>query len=115
MHRLPEEELRLAMRIGKHDDGIDNQTALRLKRDLAEKFREQLTIGYPTREDEDGLRQLAHQLRDEKVRVKLFLSHPLHAKLYLIYRSDPNQSDCRLPWQQQPDLGGTVQTGRTQH
>ena len=89
MHRLPEEELRLAMRIGKHDDGIDNQTALRLKRDLAEKFREQLTIGYPTREDEDGLRQLAHQLRDEKVRVKLFLSHPLHAKLYLIYRSDP--------------------------
>ena len=89
MHRLPEEELRLAMRIGKHDDGIDNQTALRLKRDLAEKFREQLTIGYPTREDEDGLRQLAHQLRDEKVRVKLFLSHPLHAKLYLIYRTDP--------------------------
>ena len=89
MHRLPEEELRLAMRIGKRDDGIDNQTALRLKRELAEKFREQLTIGYPTREDEDGLRQLAHQLRDEKVRVKLFLSHPLHAKLYLIYRSDP--------------------------
>ena len=89
MHRLPEEELRLAMRIGKHDDGIDNQTALRLKRDLAEKFREQLTIGYPTREDEDGLRHLAHQLRDEKVKVKLFLSHPLHAKLYLIYRSDP--------------------------
>ena len=89
MHRLPEEELRLAMRLDKRDDGIDNQTALRLKRELAEKFREQLTIGYPTREDEDGLRQLAHHLRDEKVRVKLFLSHPLHAKLYLIYRSDP--------------------------
>ena len=89
MHQLPEEELRLAMRLDKRDDGIDNQTALRLKKDLAEKFREQLTIGYPTREDEDGLRQLAHQLRDEKVKVKLFLSHLLHAKLYLIYRSDP--------------------------
>ena len=89
MHRLPEEELRLAMRLDKRDDGIDNQTALRLKRELAEKFREQLTIGYPTREDEDGLRQLAHQLRDEKVKVKLFLRHPLHAKLYLIYRTDP--------------------------
>ena len=89
MHRLPEEELRLAMRLDKGDDGIDNQTALRLKRELAEKFREQLTIGYPTREDEDGLRQLAHQLRDEKVKVRLFLRHPLHAKLYLIYRSDP--------------------------
>ena len=89
MHRLPEEELRLAMRIGKQDDGMDNQTALRLKKELAEKFREQLTIGYPTREDEDGLRQLAHQLRGEKVKVKLFLRHPLHAKLYLMYRSDP--------------------------
>ena len=72
MHRLPEEELRLAMRLDKRDDGIDNQTALRLKRELAEKFREQLTIGYPTREDEDGLRQLAHQLRDEKVRGQSF-------------------------------------------
>ncbi len=89
MHRLPEEELRRAMRIDKSDDGMDNQTALRLKKELAEKFREQLTIGYPTREDEDGLRQLAHQLRDEKVKVKLFLRHPLHAKLYLMYRSDP--------------------------
>ena len=89
MHRLPEEELRLAMRLDKSDDGIDNQTALRLKKELAEKFREQLTIGYPTREDEDGLRQLAHQLRGEKVKVKLFLRHPLHAKLYLMYRSDP--------------------------
>ena len=89
MHRLPEEELRLAMRLDKSDDGIDNQTALRLKKELAEKFREQLTIGYPTREDEDGLRQLAHQLRAEKVKVKLFLRHPLHAKLYLMYRSDP--------------------------
>ena len=89
MHRLPEEELRLAMRLDKRDDGIDNQTALRLKRELAEKFREQLTIGYPTREDEDGLRHLAHQLRDEKVKVKLFLRYLLHAKLYLIYRSDP--------------------------
>ena len=90
MHRLPEEEeLRLAMRLDKSDDGIDNQTALRLKKELAEKFRKQLTIGYPTREDEDGLRQLAHQLREEKVKVKLHLRYRLHAKLYLMYRSDP--------------------------
>ena len=89
MHRLPEDELRLAMRLDKSDDGIDNQTALRLKKELAYEFRKQLTIGYPTREDEDGLRQLARQLRAEKVKVKLFLRHPLHAKLYLMYRSDP--------------------------
>ena len=89
MHRLPEDELRLAMRLDKSDDGIDNQTALRLKKELVYEFRKQLTIGYPTREDEDGLRQLARQLRAEKVKVKLFLRHPLHAKLYLMYRSDP--------------------------
>ena len=88
MQRLPEEELREAKRLAKQDGGIDNQTAHRLKRRLAEEFRDQLTIGVPTREDEIGLRQLAHQLRDEKVKVKLFLRHTLHAKLYLLYRSD---------------------------
>ena len=88
MQRLPEEELREAKRLAKQDSGIDNQTALRLKRRLAEEFREQLTVGIPTLEDERGLRQLAQQLRDEKVKVKLFLRHTLHAKLYLIYRSD---------------------------
>ena len=88
MQRLPDEELREAKRLAKQESGIDNQTALRLKRRLAEEFREQLTLGVPTRQDEIGLRQLAQQIRDEKVKVKLFLRHTLHAKLYLIYRSD---------------------------
>ena len=88
MQRLPDEELRHAKRLAKQDGRIDNQTALRLKRRLAEEFQEQLTVGVPTRADEIGLRQLAQQLRDEKVKVKLFLRHTLHAKLYLIYRSD---------------------------
>ena len=88
MQRLPQEELRHAKRLRKQDDRIDNQTALRLKRRLAEEFREQLTVGVPTREDEEGLRQLAQQLRDKKVQVKLFLRHPLHAKLYLLHRPD---------------------------
>ena len=88
MQRLPEDELREAKRLAQQSGGIDNQTALRLKRRLAEEFRAQLTVGVPTRADEIGLRQLAHQLRAEKVKVKLFLRHTLHAKLYLIYRSD---------------------------
>ena len=88
MQRLPNEELREAKRLAKQAGGIDNQTALRLKRRLAEEFREQLTVGVPTRADEIGLRQLAQQLGAEKVKVKLFLRHTLHAKLYLIYRSD---------------------------
>lgn len=89
MQQPPEETLRAALHLGQGDDGIDNQRASRLKQELAKKFREQLTVGAPTRADENGLRQLARQLRAEKVKVKLFLQHPLHAKLYLLYRSDP--------------------------
>jgi superfamily II DNA or RNA helicase len=89
MHRPPMEELRAAMGLAHGDADIDNQTALRLKKKLAEDFREQLAIGTPTNEDEACLRRLAHQIKDKKVAVKLFLRHPLHAKLYLLFRPDP--------------------------
>jgi superfamily II DNA or RNA helicase len=87
MQRLPHEELRIARNL--HEGQLDNQTALRLKRKLAEEFREQLTIGAPSNADEAGLRRLARQLEAKKVVVKLFLRHPLHAKLYLLFRPDP--------------------------
>lgn len=89
MHRPPAEELRAAMGLIPGDGEIDNQTALRLKKRLAEDFREQLAIGTPTNEDEACLRQLARQIKAKKVIVKLFLRHPLHAKLYLLFRPDP--------------------------
>src|SRR4030043_423023 len=89
MQHLPEEELRMAMSLIKSDVAMDNQTASRLKKKLAEEFRDQLTIGIPTNEDELGLRRLAAQIKAKKVIVKLFLRHPLHAKLYLLFRPDP--------------------------
>ena len=89
MQRLPHEELRMARSLLGDQPGLDNQTALRLKKRLAEEFREQLILGTPTNEDEAGLRRLARQLEAKKVVVKLFLRHPLHAKLYLLFRSDP--------------------------
>ena len=89
MQRLPQEELRIARSLSGNESQLDNQTVLRLKTRLAEEFREQLTIGAPTNEDEAGLRRLAKQIRAKKVVVKLFLKHPLHAKLYLLFRPDP--------------------------
>jgi superfamily II DNA or RNA helicase len=89
MQKLPQEELLSALSLIKQDKEIDNQTALRIKKKLAEEFREQLTYGIPTNEDEAGLRKLAAQIKAKKVIVKLFLRHALHAKLYLLFRPDP--------------------------
>lgn len=89
MQRLPQDELREAFSLVKSGEGIDNQTAIRLKKRLPEEFRHQLTLGVPTNEDEAGLRRLAAQIVAKKVVVKLFLRHPLHAKLYLLFRPDP--------------------------
>ena len=89
MHRPPEEDLRQALVFAREGSEIDNQTALRLKRRIAQGFRDQLTIGFPTNEDEEALRRLARQIKAGKVAVKLYLRHPLHAKLYLLFRIDP--------------------------
>ena len=89
MQRLPADELLNELSISRNEIGIDNQAALRLKKMLAEEFRNQLTIGAPTNEDEKGLQRLAKQIKEKKVVVKLFLRHALHAKLYLLFRPDP--------------------------
>ena len=83
------EELREALSLLDKPSSIDIQTANRFKVQLAEQLRQQLTIGVPTNTDERTLRQLAEQLRSKRVVVKLFLRHPLHAKLYLLFRDDP--------------------------
>lgn len=90
MQPAPEDELRQAFSLANEDEGVDQQTVVRLRKRVAEGFRQQLMFGAPINADEAGLRRLSAQIRAGKVVVKLFLRHHLHAKLYLLHRSDPN-------------------------
>lgn len=89
MQQMPQDQLRQAMGSASSGDRIDQATAIALKKKLAQDFRDQLMVGIPTNADEEGLRRLAAQIAARKVVVKLFLRHPLHAKLYLLFRQDP--------------------------
>ncbi len=88
MQQMPQDQLRAAMSLTGAEDQIDQATAIALKRKLAQDFRDQLMVGIPTNADEEGLRRLASQITNRKLIVKLFLRHPLHAKLYLLFRHD---------------------------
>lgn len=90
MHVSPSDELRQVLRTRDDEEPLDNQTALREKRRIAEEFRQQLTFGAPTNDDEAALRHLSEQIRSNKLVVKVYLRHPLHAKLYLLHRQDAN-------------------------
>jgi len=89
MQQMPQDELRATMGLVKKAEEIDQATAITMKRKLAQDFRDQLMVGIPTNDDEVGLRRLAAQITSRKLMVKLFLRHPLHAKLYLLFRQDP--------------------------
>ena len=58
------------------------------KRSFAASLMQQLTYGVPTNQDQKGLVELAQQLRTERLKVRFFGRHPLHAKLYLAHRDD---------------------------
>ncbi len=90
MQKLPQDQVREAMSLLDDSAMIDAKRIVQLRKQLAEEFRKQLMIGAPTNEDEAALQRLAKQIKDKKVLVKLFLRHPLHAKLYLLYRQDFN-------------------------
>ncbi len=84
MQEKPEDELRKLFSLTGAQE-IDQSTIVRLRKQMAQEFRQQLLIGAPSNEDEEGLRRLSRELRSGKLAVKLFLRHKLHAKLYLLY------------------------------
>ena len=86
MHRPPEELIR---QLYSGEDYIpDSNDVLEAKRKIAEDFRNQLLLGLPTNADQNTIRHLLRQLKENKICVKLYLREPLHAKLYLAYRPD---------------------------
>lgn len=89
MQSAPQDELRHFLSLVDKQE-LDQATIVRLKKRIAQDFREQLTFGLPTAADEKALRQLSEQIKSKKVIVKLFLRHQLHAKLYLVHRDDHN-------------------------
>ena len=86
MQDKPEDELRKIFSL-RDDQGMDNAVVSRIKKRVAQEFRDQLLVGAPTNADQEGLRRLSEQLRSKRLVVKLFLRHHLHAKLYLLYNS----------------------------
>src|SRR2546421_7686997 len=87
MQEKPEEELRKLFSLTGSQE-IDQSTIVRLRKQMAQEFRQQLLIGAPSNEDEEGLRRLSRELRSGKLAVRLFLRHKLHAKLYLLHQTD---------------------------
>lgn len=88
MHQ-PNEEL--VRRLYSQGDYIpDAEYVSRCKIEIAKDFKNQLLLGLPTSKDQNTLRRLSRQLKDNKVCVKLYLREPLHAKLYLAHRPDDN-------------------------
>ena len=90
MQSLPSDELRSVLSLVGGEGRLDNSTIIRLKKKMAAEFRHQLIMGAPSNRDEAGLKRLSSQLKSQKLVVKLFLKHSLHAKLYLVHRHDPN-------------------------
>lgn len=88
MQKLPEEEL-VELFSGSIESYLDRKSTLDIKNKLLDSFKKQLIIGAPSNSDEAGLKRLVNQLKEGKVRVKLYLRTSLHAKLYLMYRKDP--------------------------
>ncbi|MDJ0662526.1 MAG: phospholipase D-like domain-containing protein [Crocosphaera sp.] len=90
MQRLPKDELHQRLGLGNKKTRMGSAEVTRLRKQVAQEFRQQLLMGTPTNEDEKGLQTLKKQLQSQKLIVKLYGRHPLHAKLYLIPQNHAN-------------------------
>jgi superfamily II DNA or RNA helicase len=87
MHKAPDD---LIKDFYKDPENLDNRKAAELRKRMAQEFRRQLTVGYPTDRDEQYLKKLSSQIKDKRLTIKLYLKNTLHAKLYLAYTTQNN-------------------------
>lgn len=59
MHQSPDRSIREKLSAVYREDSIDNAKVIELKKELAEDFRTQLSLGVPNNDDEAGLHRLA--------------------------------------------------------
>lgn len=88
MQSSPHDEFKKKYSLLEKQDRMDGQKAILLKKRIADDFKEQLIIGYPSNQDEVTLKTLVRQIKEKKVRIKLYLRNNLHAKAYLLHRED---------------------------
>jgi superfamily II DNA/RNA helicase len=79
-----EDELRSKYTIKPIDRRLDNHTADKLKEQILNSFRHQLTLGVPTILDEQSLRHLSLHLSSKRLVIKLYLPAPIRQNFYLI-------------------------------
>ena len=88
MNKRPQDDLYASRSLRPGSQGMDNRQVIHLRKLAAQEFRHQLALGVPSDQEEASLRRLSAQLKAQKLVVKLFLRHSLHAKLYLVHRHD---------------------------
>lgn len=114
MQRLPQDDLRAALSLTHEDGQLDNQTALRLKRQLAEDFRDSADDRCSKQRGRGGITSAGEANQGKQARCQA-LPAPSASREAL--RSVPhrsNKSDRRLSRQQQPYIAWIIVSGRAQ-
>ena len=110
MHKTPDDLIRDFYR-NPQEFQLNNAKASSMKKRLADEFRRQLTVGYPTATDKAYLIKLSQQIKDNKLIVKLFLQHTLHAKLYLAHTNQRNAPIVGFVGSSNLTMSGLVKQG----
>ena len=83
----PKEDLKKYRNILDNNE-IDQKELPELKKKIVQDFKTQLELQIPSNKLEEALNKLIQQIENNKLDIKLYLEHPLHAKLYLLFTNN---------------------------